>query len=209
MLHADLSRHDLPQPQSVEPDPCTRLAARRTVYLMYLRRRTADPDAAEDILQDFNLKVISAARRAVPVHNTDAWLARVLRNTLFDHYRRSDARRRAEAAYAGYVEVLAGSSDDEMDMAEAAGEGFAAIETALASIRADHAELIRKLYLRGLPRDTLATEMGLEVGTLNVRALRARRALREEIERQAERPPVTAAQVPGRGTGKRSIRGLP
>lgn len=209
MIHADFSQPDLPLRTAVEPDPCTRLATRQNAFLMYLRRHIGNPDAAQDVLQDFNLKVIRAAGRAVPVRNTDAWLARVLRNTLFDHYRRNDTRRRAEAAYAGYVEVLAGSNEDEIYMAEAAGEGFAAIEMALASIRADHAELIRKLYLRGLPRDTLATEMGLEVGTLNVRALRARRALREEIERQAERPPTAVAQVLGRGTGKRSIGGLP
>lgn len=106
MLHTEIFRSDLPHPQPVEPDPCTRIVARRGNYLTYLRRRVSDPDTAEDLLQDFNLKVIQASRRTSTIHNTDAWLSRVLRNTLFDHYRRCDARRRADAAHAVHVTVL-------------------------------------------------------------------------------------------------------
>ncbi len=191
MYHDAHSRHDLPQPQLVEPDPCTLLATRRTGYLAYLRRRISDPETAEDLFQDFSEKVIRAARRATPVGNAEAWLARVLRNTLFDHFRRRDARRRAEAAYAGHVEALAAPTDPEIDRTAAlsAEADLAAVETALARIRPNQADLLRALYLRGLPRDTLARELDLEVGTLNVRAFRARQALRQELEqRQAGAP---------------------
>lgn len=225
MYHDPHSRHDLPHPQLVEPDPCTLLATRRTGYLAYLRRRISDPETAEDLFQDFSEKVIRAARRATPVGNTEAWLARVLRNTLFDHYRRRDARRRAEVAYACHIEALAAPADVETDRIEAvsAEEDLAAVETALATIRPDYADLIRALYLRGLPRDTLAQQLDLEVGTLNVRVFRARRALRDEVEQLAAGSRAAAGSASGgfggssdpanshqaRETAKRSHRGSP
>ncbi|MBA3911547.1 MAG: hypothetical protein C0524_17125 [Rhodobacter sp.] len=183
MLHTEILRSDLPQPQLVEPDPCTRILARRGTYLSYLRRRISDPDTAEDLLQDFSLKVIQAFRHSGTVHNTDAWLSRVLRNTLFDHYRRRDARRRANAAYA--IEVTALSTSDSMapDPAEA-GEAdlkLTEIEAALARLRPDQAGLIRALYLHNQPRDRLARQLNVTIGTLNVRVLRARHALRKAL----------------------------
>ncbi|MES2915047.1 MAG: RNA polymerase sigma factor [Pseudomonadota bacterium] len=183
MLYTEILRSDLPQPQPVEPDPCARLVARRGTYLAYLRRRTSDPDTAEDLLQDFNLKVIQASRRTGVVHNTDAWLSRVLRNTLFDHYRRRDARRRAHAAHATHVTALSTADDTEPDTADAPSTDaqLADIELALARIRPDQAELIRALYLHDHARDRLARQLNISVGTLNVRILRARRAVRDAL----------------------------
>ena len=138
MLYTEIFRSDLRRPQPVEPDPCTRIVARRGNYLSYLRRRVSDPDTAEDLLQDFNLKVIRASRRAGTIHNTEAWLSRVLRNTLFNHYRRCDARRRADATYAIHATALSASDGMEPDLAEAdsADGQLTDIEQALARIRA-------------------------------------------------------------------------
>ena len=183
MLHTEIFRSDLPHPQPVEPDPCTRIVARRGNYLTYLRRRVNDPDTAEDLLQDFNLKVIQASRRTSTIHNTDAWLSRVLRNTLFDHYRRCDARRRADAAHAVHVTVLSALDSIEPDAVEVGSDGLqlAEIEGALERVRPDQAALLRALYLHDQPRERLAREFNITIGTLNVRVLRARRALRDAL----------------------------
>jgi RNA polymerase sigma-70 factor (ECF subfamily) len=185
MLHQSLLCAGRSQAQPVEPDPCERLAARRSDYLVFLRKRLRDPDAAEDVLQDFSLKVVRSSRHHAQVQNTDAWLARVLRNTLFDHYRRRDARRRAESAYASQMAVLADPHEDDAGQAlsDASGHGEAEIEAALARLRPDHAALIRAIYFRGVPRTTAAESLGVAPGTLNVRLFRARLALREGIER--------------------------
>ena len=183
MLHTEIFRSDLPHPQPVEPDPCTRIVARRGNYLTYLRRRVSDPDTAEDLLQDFNLKVIQASRHTSTIHNTDAWLSRVLRNTLFDHYRRCDARRRADAAHAVHVTVLSELDSIEPDAVEVGSDGLqlAEIEGALERVRPDQAALLRALYLHDQPRERLAREFNITIGTLNVRVLRARRALRDAL----------------------------
>lgn len=183
MLHTEIFRSYLPHPQPVEPDPCTRIVARRGNYLTYLRRRVSDPDTAEDLLQDFNLKVIQASRRTSTIHNTDAWLSRVLRNTLFDHYRRCDARRRADAAHAVHVTVLSALDSIEPDAVEVGSDGLqlAEIEGALERVRPDQAALLRALYLHDQPRERLAREFNITIGTLNVRVLRARRTLRDAL----------------------------
>ncbi|OYW60572.1 MAG: hypothetical protein B7Z31_04030 [Rhodobacterales bacterium 12-65-15] len=186
MRHSDFARLK-PQPsKALDADPRTRLAARQKAYLAYLRRRIADPSAAEDVLQDFNLKVISATNRTKPIRNTDAWLACILRNSLFDHYRRRDARRRAERAYCDHV-LLFSATVEGATGALPPSEDVDAVETALGNLRPDYAELIRALYLRSVPRAAFALEIGVEVGTLNVRALRARRALRACLDHQSER----------------------
>lgn len=194
MLHTEISRPDLPHPQPVEPDPCTRIVARRGNYLTYLRRRVSDPDTAEDLLQDFNLKVIQASRRTSTIHNTDAWLSRVLRNTLFDHYRRCDARRRADAAHAVHVTVLSASDSIEPDAVEVGSDGLqlAGIDAALGRVRPDQAELLRALYLHDQPRERLARELNITIGTLNVRVLRARRALRDALMEHSTTAEMTA-----------------
>lgn len=183
MQHTEIFWADLLQPQRVEPDPCTRIVVRRSAYLSYLRRRVSDPDTAEDILQDFNLKVIQASRRAGTIHNTDAWLSRVLRNTLFDHYRRRDARHRAAAAHAVHVTALftLDNTGPEPTEADADGLPLAGIEPALERVRPDQAELLRALYLHDQPRESLARALNITIGTLNVRVLRARRALRDAL----------------------------
>jgi RNA polymerase sigma factor (sigma-70 family) len=184
MFHFAPSRHDLPKPLPVEPDPCALLVFHKSRYLASLRRRVGSADVAEDVFQDFAVKVIRAARAREPVGNTAAWVFRVLRNTLFDHYRRKDARLRGEAGYSVYSQLLSEASDPDPTAAASDADAAQSLEAALASIRPDQAGVIRALYLQDLPRDVVARELNLEIGTLNVRAFRARRALQDALKRQ-------------------------
>lgn len=201
MLHTDFSWDRSRSATPIELELRTRLTSRQNLYLAYLRGRISDATAAEDVLQDFNVKVISALDRAASIRNTDAWLARILRNSLFDYYRRGDARRRAEKAYADHVERVFDLIDDQAAQPE---DDVAALEIALGGLRPDQAGLLRALHLEGRSREGLARDMGLEIGTLNVRALRARRALREKLERRTGASPERTG--PGSETAAREDR---
>ena len=187
MFHNAPSQYGVPEPIPVDPDPCALLVFRRAHYLAYLRRRVGSADVAEDVFQDFAVKVIRAARDREPVGNTAAWVFRVLRNTLFDHYRRKDARLRCETGYTAYSQLLCESGDADPTGTTSDNDAAQSLESALASIRPDHARVIRALYLQEIPRDAVAKELHLEIGTLNVRAFRARRALRDALLRQGGR----------------------
>ena len=71
-----------------------RLRDDRPTHLRYLVKRLRSPDDAEDVLQEFALKVTLAAGRLTDPGKVDAWLGIALRNALFDRYRRNAARAR-------------------------------------------------------------------------------------------------------------------
>jgi RNA polymerase sigma factor (sigma-70 family) len=59
----------------------------------FIRRRVADARDAEDILQDVFFELVEAYRLTQPIEEIGAWLFRVARNRIVDHWRR---RRREE-----------------------------------------------------------------------------------------------------------------
>ena len=76
------------------------LVERRRDFYRFLRCRLSRPEDAEDALQDFCLKALRAANALEDSQKVDAWLGRILRNTLTDHYRRRAARQNGESAFA-------------------------------------------------------------------------------------------------------------
>src|SRR5688500_2248919 len=70
------------------------LLGARQRFVEFVRRRVADPEAAEDIVQDALLR---ALRAETPVNDDEAitrWFYRVLQNAVVDHYRRSARERK-------------------------------------------------------------------------------------------------------------------
>jgi DNA-directed RNA polymerase specialized sigma24 family protein len=65
-------------------------------FLRFVRRHTADVADAEDVLQDFYLKVVRSAWTLRSSEKLRSWLAQVLRRTLADHDRRSSVRKRLD-----------------------------------------------------------------------------------------------------------------
>lgn len=147
-------------------------------YYAYLRRRLACPDEAEDALQDFRLKAIQAAHTLAAGEKINAWLGRILRNTLVDHYRRRAVRQRAETAY------TAEAACDQAEMpSNREQRACQCLPSVLRRLRPDYAEILRLADLEELPRDKVAATQGLTVNNVNVRLHRARLALKAELER--------------------------
>ncbi|HAW55651.1 MAG TPA: RNA polymerase subunit sigma-70, partial [Hyphomonas sp.] len=76
-----------------------RLTECRAEFMRYFQRRLSRSEEAEDAFQDFCVKVLRAAWEPQDNGKVDAWLRRVLRNSLIDHYRRRAARQRGRDAY--------------------------------------------------------------------------------------------------------------
>src|SRR5215467_7658465 len=70
----------------------------------FIRRRVADQQDAEDILQDVFYEFVEAYRMMKPIEEATAWMFRVARNRIIDLFR----RRKHQAAN----DVLAGKSED-------------------------------------------------------------------------------------------------
>jgi len=154
-----------------------RLSECRGEFLRFFRRRLDRREDAEDALQDFYLKVIRAARKPDHHDKIDAWLGRILRNTLTDHYRRRAARQRAEVAYRREIEGTVSEIDADQD-----GLPCCCLHDSLLTLRLDYAEILRRADLDEEPRERIAADLGLTANNLGVRLHRARRALRKKLE---------------------------
>lgn len=153
-----------------------RLIECRSDLMRFFRRRLNRPEDGEDAFQDFCLKVIRAAD--VPDDaRVDAWLRRVMRNALTDHYRRRAVRRRAIAAYEAEPSepVVQPAADQPEDPCHC-------VRDLVSTLRPDYAEIIRRAYLEEEPREQIAADLRLTINNVGVRLHRARRALKEAIE---------------------------
>lgn len=151
------------------------LSTARTQYLAFVRRRIADPDLAEDILQDALLRALRAAPDIDDEERLAAWFYRVLRNAVVDAYRRREVQgRRSERLREGF-DLADPSEEDERVVCEC----FRAL---LPALRPEYAEVLSAVDLAERSPQEVASELGLTTNNLNVRRHRARRALRASLE---------------------------
>ena len=162
---------------AVNPAVNQHLIAGKQQFLGYLRRRLGSLDEAEDVLQNFSLKVIRASQTASSEEKIDAWLSQILRHTLIDHYRRRATRLRAETAYSQEQ----GFEEPATEADPAAGP-CKCLPKALARLGPEQAAILRRADLEEEPRTRIAADLGLTANALNVRLHRARHALRQELE---------------------------
>ncbi|MGV0818955.1 RNA polymerase sigma factor [Martelella sp. AMO21009] len=172
-------RPDSFPPQSVAPDVATiqRLTECRSQFMRFFRGRLSRQEDAEDAFQDFCLKVVRAADKPQSTAKIDAWLSRVLRNTLTDYYRRRATRQRLEIAYE--AETAEPAAALEIVQPE---NPCCCIRNLVLTLRPDYAEIIRRADLDWEPRERIAIDLGLTTNNIGVRLHRARRALKEKIE---------------------------
>jgi RNA polymerase sigma factor (sigma-70 family) len=71
----------------------------------FLARRVESPEVADDLTQDVLLRLLQ--HRDTEVENPTAWLYRVARNVLIDHYRTRASQRRLQGDPATAATVLA------------------------------------------------------------------------------------------------------
>lgn len=170
----------MPRELSISGVVGQRLAARWSIYVSFFRRHLRRPEDAEDAAQDFCVKALRAAATLNDAGRIDAWLARILRNTLVDQYRRGAARRRAEVAYWQEVQATVVDADSTEDMSPRY-----CVRHLLDRLEPPHASILTRFYLDEQPRESIAAELGLTANNVGVRLHRARRALRNAFHGMA------------------------
>lgn len=140
------------------------------MLLGFLRRRVADPQEVEDIVQDTLIALHRARHTYQPGRPLEPWLFAIARNVATDHAR----RRLARASW----EVLV---DEPPDHPADPGEGTSThqLEVALARLPPTQREAFEMLQLEGLSVEAGAARAGTTPGALKVRAHRAYKALRQ------------------------------
>lgn len=144
-------------------------------FMGFARSRTGDPELAADLVQECLMKAIRSDHLPDDAEGVVTWFYRVLRNAIIDAHRKRKVQQQA-------TERLT----REMPEAITAEDGRQICQCVMKLMPAlpeRDAELLRRVDLGDESITEMARERGERVNTLNVRLLRARRRLREQVER--------------------------
>ena len=153
------------------------LSVNRKMFLGFLVKRLGNVVEAEDVLQEFCIRVMQRNDQLRETDKLTAWLYAVLRSTLNDHYRKIGRGRRLSAAFESEQKTAAVSEDG----AEEFDHVCKCVSGLVPTMRQDQSELIRRLDIEDEDRQSVATDLGVSVGALGVRLHRARAALRDSL----------------------------
>jgi RNA polymerase sigma-70 factor (ECF subfamily) len=134
----------------------------------FLRRRVADANEVEDVLQDVLMAMHRARHTFDPARALEPWLFAIARNVTIDHARRRLSRGRWELLV-DELPDLAGGLDET---------GESRLDEVLAQLPTSQREAFEMLKLEGLTVEAAAERVGTTPGALKVRAHRAYKALR-------------------------------
>ena len=154
----------------------------------FIRRRVADQDEADDILQDVFRELVEAYHLPAPIEQVSAWLYRVARNRIIDRFRKKKELTVGEAN----AESLGLGRDYRLDLALPAMEAgpeqayarwtlLTALQQALAELPNEQREVFIAHEVQGVSFKEMARTLGVPINTLLARKRYAVLFLRERL----------------------------
>ena len=169
--------------EPLDPKIAAILTERRGYFLGYLHSRLGNRYEAEDVLQDFHLRVLLKAGQIRDEGSTLAWLRMVLKSTLADYCRREAAERHRRKLMAADWPAISSQevipADDEEAFESAAYTRFYRL---ISTLKTEYSDGLYRVDLMEQPRAEAARAIGISTGNLRVRLHRARRALKARFE---------------------------
>jgi RNA polymerase sigma factor (sigma-70 family) len=154
----------------------------------FIRRRVANDEDAEDILQEVFYELVEAYRLVKPVEEVGAWLFRVARNRIIDRFRKkrnedaSPVRSAdSEAEDIGWEDSLP-SMDAGPEAAYARSVLLEELDQALGELPIEQREVFVAHEIEGRSFKDLASETGVSVNTLLSRKHYAVVHLRQRLQ---------------------------
>jgi RNA polymerase sigma factor (sigma-70 family) len=138
----------------------------------FIRRRVADPDDVEDILQDVFFELVEAYRLVKPVREIGAWLFQVARNRIIDRFRKRKTEALSHLSVVTEddetlsIEDLLPSSDGNPETAFLRSVLLERLAEALAELPDEQRVIFIAQEIEGRSFAELALESGLSINTL-------------------------------------------
>lgn len=155
----------------------------------FIRKRVADREDAEDILQEVLYELVEAYRMMKPVEQVTAWLFRVARNRITDLFRKrsreaqtSEREEFTDEAESFLLEDMLPSPDAGPEAAYTRSVLLAELDEALDELPAEQREVFVAHELMGYTFKELAAESGVSVNTLLSRKHYAVLHLRQRLQ---------------------------
>ena len=155
-----------------------RLLANHRRFLDFLTARVGKREDAEEILQEAFVRGLQKAGEIRNEESAVAWFYRLLRNAVIDHYRRSAMSRKALEAQARQSPEADPGFDADLERTVCE-----CVNDLVPLLKPEYSDLIRRVDLGGANVTTVADDIGISPGNARVRLHRARRALRNELEK--------------------------
>jgi len=142
--------------------------------LLFIRKRVADSETAEDLLQEVFLKIHQRIETLSDVKKLESWMYQITRNSIVDYYRRNKPTTTLEEP-----EVL--QLPEELPDDDIVSELFPSIRAMMNSLpELDRQALILTEY-RGLTQKELGERLGLSFSGAKSRVQRAREKLKQML----------------------------
>jgi RNA polymerase sigma-70 factor, ECF subfamily len=143
----------------------------------FLARRVESPEIAGDLTQDVLVRLLQRKQEAV--ENPTAWLYRVARNVLVDHYRSRGSQLRFHAG--DPAAAAAGLAEDPFagDPQAAQRQLAGCLRSLVERLAEPYRSAVNAVDLNGHTRTEVARTMGLSVSGMKSRVQRGRRQLRQ------------------------------
>ncbi|MFT6657427.1 RNA polymerase sigma factor [Maritalea sp.] len=153
------------------------LFVNRPAFMGVLIKQLGNMGEAEDVFQEFCLRVVRRKHQLRDAEKLNAWLYTILRSAMNDHFRKNGRNNRLAAAYEREQESTVGhqvGADEFLYICQC-------VKRLVPSLQPGQSELIRRIDLQDENRQVVASDLGISLGTLGVRLYRARASLRDRL----------------------------
>ncbi|MGO8950165.1 MAG: RNA polymerase sigma factor SigZ [Ktedonobacterales bacterium] len=140
----------------------------------FIRRRVADDDLAEDLLQEVFLKIHQRAGSLKDVRQLEGWIYTITRNIIIDYYR--SQRQTVTLDWAGDLALPENLPDDDI-----VSELLPCVRAMVQNLPAPDRQALVLTEYHGLTQKELAGRLGLSVSGAKSRVQRARERLKQEL----------------------------
>ncbi len=137
----------------------------------FFRKRVRDEETAEDLLQEAFLRIHKSIESVAEGANVQAWMYRIARNLVIDHYR---ARRPSEE-----LGELAAPEENVPD--EAVRAFGSCVRSMVETLEPRYREAITLVELEGMTQVEAASKLGLSISGTKSRVQRGRALLRQLV----------------------------
>lgn len=141
----------------------------------FVARRVSDPQAVEDLVQDVLVRLLATASSRVEIRNPSAWLHRVARNAVIDHYR---SRRPQETLEAALVDPSSWLDAEDPGDRSSARELARCLRPLVDRLPPAYRDALVLTDLDGMTQSAAAAALDLSVSGMKSRVQRARLQLR-------------------------------
>ncbi len=149
----------------------------------YVRHQVGNREEAEDLIQEAFLKIHQNVNSLNDEKATDAWVYRLVRNTIIDHRRRQASRPQGREALELEDVLLSQPAEvDEQEDRRLRREITDCLLPVIHELPAEQQEALRLVDLEGMSQSEAARKVGISLSGMKSRVQRGRAGLRRTIE---------------------------